>query len=129
MIVIAGPRIDPGMLPVREGVEIRGFVPDLPSLFAAADVALVQGGLTTAMELAAVGTPFVYVPLRDHFEQQFHVAHRLRRYRAGRRLEFEEASPERIASELSMALEGASGTLPVERDGARRAARMIAELI
>jgi UDP-N-acetylglucosamine:LPS N-acetylglucosamine transferase len=129
MIVIAGPRIDPGTLPVREGVEIRGFVPDLPSLFAAADVALVQGGLTTAMELAAVGTPFVYVPLRDHFEQQFHVAHRLRRYRAGRRLEFDEASPERIASELSMALGGGAGTLPVERDGALRAARMIAELI
>jgi UDP-N-acetylglucosamine:LPS N-acetylglucosamine transferase len=81
------------------------------------------------MELAAVGTPFVYVPLRDHFEQQFHVAHRLRRYRAGRRLEFADASPERIASEMSMALRGDAGTLPVARDGAARAARMIAELI
>lgn len=129
MIVIAGPRIDPGTLPVIDGVEIRGFVPDLPSFFAACDVALVQGGLTTAMELAAVGTPFVYVPLRDHFEQQFHVAHRLRRYGAGRRLEFVEASSERIASELSMALAGGVATLPVERDGAARAARMIAELI
>ncbi|HSP25384.1 MAG TPA: alpha/beta fold hydrolase [Saliniramus sp.] len=129
MIVIAGPRIDPRTLPVVDGVEIRGFVADLPNLFAACDVALVQGGLTTAMELAAVGTPFVYIPLRDHFEQQFHVAHRLQRYRAGRRLEFDEANPERIASELSKALAGGVAPLPVERDGAARAARMIAELI
>jgi hypothetical protein len=38
---------------------------------------IVQGGLTTTMELAAVHTPFLLLPLRNHFEQNFHVARRL----------------------------------------------------
>ena len=33
----------------------------------------VQGGLTTTMELTANGRPFLYFPLRHHFEQNFHV--------------------------------------------------------
>lgn len=34
---------------------------------------VVQGGLTTCMKLTALRKPFVYVPLRHHFEQNFHV--------------------------------------------------------
>ena len=41
---------------------------------AACDLAVVQGGLTTTMELTAVGRPFLYFPLANHFEQQLHVA-------------------------------------------------------
>ncbi|WP_238322592.1 glycosyltransferase [Kordiimonas gwangyangensis] len=41
-------------------------------------MAVVQGGLTTGMELTALGKPFVYVPLQNHFEQQVHVHHRLK---------------------------------------------------
>jgi hypothetical protein len=37
----------------------------------------VQGGLTTAMELTANHRPFLYFPLRHHFEQSFHVRHGL----------------------------------------------------
>ena len=40
---------------------------------AACDVAIVQGGLSTCMELTAAARPFLYVPLRHHFEQNFHV--------------------------------------------------------
>ena len=65
------------------GVEVRAFVPDLDRHLAACDLALVQGGLTTCMELTAAGTPFLYFPLKNHFEQNFHVAHRLDRYGAG----------------------------------------------
>jgi hypothetical protein len=57
MIVVAGPRIDPASLGAPAGVEIRPFVPDLPRHLAAADLAIVQGGLTTCMELTASGTP------------------------------------------------------------------------
>jgi hypothetical protein len=35
---------------------------------------VVQGGLTTAMDLTAQKRPFVYFPLRHHLEQNFHVA-------------------------------------------------------
>ena len=58
-------------------------MPDLDRHLAACDLALVQGGLTTCMELTAAGTPFLYFPLKNHFEQNFHVAHRLDRYGAG----------------------------------------------
>ena len=35
------------------------------------------------MELAAARRPFLYFPLRNHFEQNRHVRHRLERYGAG----------------------------------------------
>ena len=59
----------------------------------ACDLAVVQGGLTTAMELAANKRPFLYFPLRHHFEQNFHVRHRLDRYGAGRRMDFDDRHP------------------------------------
>ena len=48
-------------------------MPDLYRYLAACDLAIVQGGLTTTMELTATRRPFLYFPLRHHFEQQFHV--------------------------------------------------------
>ena len=83
-MVVTGPRIDPASLPRRRGATIRGYVPDLYQHLAACDLAVVQGGLTTCMELTANRRPFLYVPLRHHFEQNFHVRHRLERYGAGR---------------------------------------------
>jgi predicted glycosyltransferase len=129
MIVIAGPRIDPGLLDAPDGVEVRGFLADLDRHLAACDLALVQGGLTTCMELTAAGTPFIYFPLKNHFEQNFHVAHRLDRYRAGRRMEFATSTPDMIADAMVAALQAQTKFEPVESDGAARAARMLADLV
>jgi pimeloyl-ACP methyl ester carboxylesterase/predicted glycosyltransferase len=129
MVVVVGPRIDPHSLVVPAGVEVRAFVPDLDRHLAACDLALVQGGLTTCMELTAAGTPFIYFPLRNHFEQNFHVAHRLQRYGAGRRMDYETATPDAIAAAMVAELSRPAAFKPVESDGATRAARMIAELI
>ena len=129
MIVVAGPRIDPKSLNAQAGVEVAAFVPNLDRHLAACDLALVQGGLTTCMELTAAGTPFIYLPLRNHFEQNFHVAHRLDRYRAGHRMEFATSSPEMIAEAMVEALRRPSHFEAVEHNGAERAARMIAELL
>src|SRR4029453_4138301 len=93
MIVVAGPRIDPASLPAHEGLEVRAFVPDLYRPLAACDLAVVQGGPPTWMGLTANRRPFVYFPLRHHFEQNTHVRHRLERYGAGRRMDFETATP------------------------------------
>jgi predicted glycosyltransferase len=122
MIVVAGPRIDPGAFAAPPGVELRPFVPDLDRHLAACDLALVQGGLTTCMELTAAGTPFIYFPLKNHFEQNFHVAHRLDRYRAGRRMELAGSTPETIAEAMVAELRRSRNFLPVEADGAARAA-------
>src|SRR5262249_22259630 len=69
MVVVAGPRIDPASLPAADGLEIRPYVHDLYRHLAASDLAIVQGGLTTSMELTANQRPFLYFPLKNHFEQ------------------------------------------------------------
>jgi predicted glycosyltransferase len=129
VIVVTGPRLPPSAFPAQAGVEYRGFEPRLPELLAVCDLALVQGGLSTTMELAATGAPFIYFPLAHHFEQSIHVAHRLDRYRAGRRLEWAEANPDAIAAAMREQLHAPLAPCLVERDGASRAARMISEMI
>jgi len=89
----------------------------------------VQGGLTTTMELTAINRPFIYFPLRLHIEQNVHVRHRLNRYRAGRCMDYEAATPERIADAMADELIRALDYRPVETDGAYRAASLIAGLL
>jgi pimeloyl-ACP methyl ester carboxylesterase/predicted glycosyltransferase len=129
MIVVAGPRIDPGSLPEIEGLEVRPYVHDLYRHLAACDLAIVQGGLTTSMELTANRRPFLYFPLRHHFEQNFHVCHRLDRYGAGRRMDYESDGPAEIAVAIAEEIGREVDYAPVETDGALRAAARIAELL
>jgi hypothetical protein len=111
------------------GSRVRAYVHELYRHLAASDLAVVQGGLTTSMELTANARPFLYFPLRHHFEQNFHVRHRLGRYGAAvrwisrprRRRRSRLRSPRRSAARVEYR--------PVERDGAARAAAMIAELL
>jgi pimeloyl-ACP methyl ester carboxylesterase/predicted glycosyltransferase len=129
MIVVCGPRIDRGSLPAHDGLELHGYVHGLPRHLAACDVAVVQGGLATGMELAAAGRPFLYFPLQRHFEQNIHVRHRLERYGAGRAMDYATATPETIAEAIATALAEPTVPAAVERDGAARAAARIAELL
>jgi predicted glycosyltransferase len=129
MIAVAGPRIDPAGFGEVAGLEVRPYVHDLYKHLAACDLAVVQGGLTTSMELTANRRPFLYFPLKHHFEQNFHVRHRLERYGAGRRMDFEDSPPEAIAAAIAEEVGREVDYLPVETDGARRAAGRIAELL
>jgi pimeloyl-ACP methyl ester carboxylesterase/predicted glycosyltransferase len=129
MVVVAGPRIDPAGLPTQKGLDVRAYVHDLYRHLAACDLAVVQGGLTTAMELTANRRPFLYFPLRHHFEQNLHVRHRLARYGAGRCMDFDESTPEVIAAAIAGEIGREVDYLPVETDGAARAAARIAELM
>jgi UDP:flavonoid glycosyltransferase YjiC (YdhE family) len=110
-------------------VELRAYVHELYRHFAACDLAVVQGGLTTTMELTANRRPFLYFPLRHHFEQTFHVRHRLERYDAGRPMDYDGATPEVIAAAIASEIGTEPPYRPVERDGAGRAARLISELL
>ncbi len=129
MVVVAGPRIDPSSLPTHEGLDIRSYVPDLHRHLATCDVALVQGGLTTTMELTATGRPFLYFPLAHHFEQNFHVRHRLNRHRAGRCMDYATSTPESIAVALAEEIGRRPDYRDVKPGAAARAAAHIAELI
>jgi pimeloyl-ACP methyl ester carboxylesterase/predicted glycosyltransferase len=129
MVVVTGPRIDPACLPSHGGLEVHGYVRDLYRHLAACDLAVVQGGLTTTMELTASQVPFIYVPLRHHFEQNFHVRHRLAQYGAGRHMDYAEAEPEALAAAIAAEIARPVSYRPVETDGAARAAACLAELI
>ncbi len=81
------------------------------------------------MELTASQRPFIYVPLRHHFEQNFHVRHRLARYGAGRCLPYEETVPDMLARAMADEIARPVSYRPVETDGAARAAECLVELI
>jgi len=129
MVVVAGPRIDAVTLPTHQGLEVRPYVHELYRHLAACDLAVVQGGLTTAMELTANRRPFLYFPLKHHFEQNFHVRHRLERYHAGRCMDFDRDGPEEIAAAIAQEIGREPDYRPVAGDGAARAAALIAEML
>ena len=129
MVAVAGPRIEPASLRAPAGVEVLGYVPQLYRHLAVCDLAVVQGGLTTTMELAAARRPFLYFPLRNHFEQNRHVRHRLERYGAGRAMDYDRSDPDAIAAAIAEVIERPVMSHPVATDGARRAAALIADLV
>jgi pimeloyl-ACP methyl ester carboxylesterase len=129
IIAVAGPRIDPRTLPSGDGLEVRAYVHDLHLHLAACDVAVVQGGLATAMELTATGRPFLYFPLKHHFEQNLHVRYRLDGHGAGRCMDFERDGPDEIAAAIADEIASECRHQAVPPDGAARAAAVIAELL
>jgi hypothetical protein len=81
------------------------------------------------MELVAAQRPFLYFPLRNHFEQQVHVRHRLDRHRAGRAMDYRSASPEDVASAMADELARTVDYERVDGKGAYRAATLLADLL
>jgi predicted glycosyltransferase len=129
LLAVCGPRIDPHEIPIGDGVEVAGYVENLPGRLAACDLAVVQGGLATTMELIAARRPFVWVPLRGHCEQQLHVAHRLRRHGAPPPTAYEQTQPEALAALMLERLRSEVRYAPIDPGGAARAAGAIAALL
>jgi len=128
MLLVCGPRIDPSAFRPVTGMRVTGYIHNLFKTLACCDLAVVQGGLSTTMELVANRRPFVYVPLRNHFEQKFHVAHRLQRYGAPPPTDYDDATPARLARMMGERLGQSVSYQPVATDGAARAASLIAPL-
>jgi pimeloyl-ACP methyl ester carboxylesterase/predicted glycosyltransferase len=129
LVLVAGPRIAPESFPRLEGLEVRPYVHNLFEHLACCDLALVQGGLTTCMELVATRRPFLSFPLRGHFEQRVHVRRRLANYGADRALEYAGLDARTLAQRALEAMHEPVRYEPVEIDGAMRAARRIAEVL
>jgi len=129
MIVVAGPRIDPSSLDLPAGVERRGMVDSLWRHFAAADLAVVQGGGTTTLELELLRTPFLYFPVEGHAEQEVTVAGRLARHGAGVRMRASSTTPASLADAIVGHLGERVSYPPVVADGARRAAARVLERV
>lgn len=124
MVVVCGPRVSLPDADLPQGVELRGYVPKLHEHFAACDLALVQGGGTSLLELTVLNRPFLYFPLANHFEQMIHVAWRQERLGAGVKLMQREISAEelglRVATETGREVRYPSLAV----DGARRLAEI-----
>ncbi len=129
MLMVTGPRLHVDELPDVEGMDKRGYVPELFEHLACADVAVVQGGLSTTMELVAARRPFVYFPLANHWEQQHFVAHRLDHYRAGVRMQYAATRPPDLAAAMIAAQNTRPAYRPVRRGGAPKAANHLATLL
>lgn len=129
MILVTGPRISPDIFPKIDGLEARPYVHKLFEHFACCDLALVQGGLSTCMELVATRRPFLSFPLQRHFEQRLHVRRRLANYGADRSIDYAGLTPEGLAEAALTALHAPVNYKSVETDGAARAARRIAQVM
>jgi hypothetical protein len=68
-------------------------------------------------------------PLQNHFEQNFHVRHRLDQYCAGICMDYSSVDPDGLAAAIAENIGSEADYRPVESDGARRAAEMIAALL
>lgn len=126
LVLVCGPRIHPATVHAPAGAEVWGYVPNLYEHFAACDLAVVQAGGTATLELTALRRPFIYFPLEQHFEQQFHVARRLRRHGAGVRLDYSATSPQVLATAILDNLGSRPHYPPIATDGAMRAANILA---
>ncbi len=129
MLLVAGPRLAPEAFPRLPGLEVRPYVHKLFEHLACCDLALVQGGLSTCMELVATRRRFLSFPLQHHFEQCVHVRHRLANYGADRSVDYAGLEPETLAQRALEALHAPADFAPVETDGAARAARRIADVL
>lgn len=127
MLLVKGPRMDDDLGVMAEGVEVRSYVTRLFEHFAAADMAIVQGGGGTTLELAVLGTPFLYFPLQGHSEQEVNVSGKLQRYRAGVRCRMAGMTAEGLAELVLKNLDNAPDPSAISHQGCQKAALVIAD--
>jgi UDP:flavonoid glycosyltransferase YjiC (YdhE family) len=127
MVLVSGPRIAPESLDVPKGIDCRGMVPQLWRHIAACDLAVMQGGGSTTLEVEALRVPFLFFPIEHHSEQEVTIADRLARHRAGVRMPISSTSAQDMASAIAanLGVEVPYPEIPV--DGARLAAKRVLE--
>ncbi|MEW5924357.1 MAG: glycosyltransferase [Candidatus Zixiibacteriota bacterium] len=129
MVLVCGPRLDIKSLRIPDGVEIRGYVPRLYEHLASCDLAIVQSGGTSTLELTALRRPFIYFPIEGHFEQEIHVAGRLARHRAGIRMHYSETTPAILAEQAIAAVGRCVNYELIPTNGAQKSAELISLLL
>lgn len=129
MVLVCGPRLDPDCIRTSDGVTALGYVPELYRHFAASDLAIVQAGGTTTLELTALRRPFLYFPIEGHCEQEGPVCRRLARHRAGERLTLSATRPEQLAERALAWLDREVDYESVPVNGARLGAEAIGCLL
>ena len=103
-------------------------MPDLIEHFAACDLAIIQPGLSSVLEIVSLQKPFIYFPLPNHFEQN-DISNRLKRRQIGMEMLLEETTPE-ILGDAIMSNIGVEINYPkMNYQGAKIAAKHIKKII
>ena len=129
LILVTGPRLINEPFPTLAGLEVRSYVHNLYEHLACCDLAMVQGGLSTCMELVATRRPFLCFPLQSHFEQRIHVQQRLRNYGADCAIEYNTVTPGELAHTALTRMHQPVRYRQVETNGATQAATIIAHVL
>jgi predicted glycosyltransferase len=129
MVMVGGPSLATQEMTLPPDVEIRQYVPALYEHFAVCDMAIVQAGGTTTLELTALRRPFIYIPQEKQCEQNITVCGRLERHRAGIRMNYGDITPRSIADIViaNIGKKVSYGSIPI--DGARRATELIGKIL
>jgi hypothetical protein len=114
---------------LRAGVEVHAYVPDLHRHLAVCDLAVVQGGLTTTMELTADGPTVPVLPPQAPLRAAHPRPPSARAVPCGSDDGVRRATPEVIAAAIADEIDRPTAYRPVETDGAARAATALAELL
>ncbi len=129
MVLVKGPRMVEDLGRPPEGVEVKDYVPKLYEHFAAADLAIVQGGGGSTLELAALRVPFIYFPLKGHSEQQRNVARKLERNGLGIRCDASRTMAKDLAVLALEHLKDVPASPPFSLEGCTNTAKIIADLL
>jgi UDP:flavonoid glycosyltransferase YjiC (YdhE family) len=127
-VFVTGPRLSGDCINLPKGIELKGFIPNLYQHFAACDLAVVQGGETSTLELTALRRPFIYFPLEGHCEQA-NVSRILSQRGVGVKLRLSKTTPELLADQILKTI-GTNVTYPdIPKDGAQKAAQYLVNLL
>jgi UDP-N-acetylglucosamine:LPS N-acetylglucosamine transferase len=128
MVLVCGPKIDPMTIAEGDGLEVKGFVPELYRHMAASDLCICSGGGTTTLELTALQRPFLFFPLEKYSEQD-DVANRCQRYGAGVRMTFSSTTPDILAQKVMENLGKPVNYPELPLGGEAKAAKIINDLL
>jgi UDP:flavonoid glycosyltransferase YjiC (YdhE family) len=127
MVMVCGPRIDPDSVHTADGIDVKGYLHNLYEHLAACDIAVVQGGGSSTIELASLRRPFIYFPLEGDCEQA-DVSYKLDRIGAGVKMEFSKTDEAALA-EAVLENMGKKVSYPdIPTAGAKKAADLIMRL-
>lgn len=127
-VFVTGPRLSSNSLNLPKDIEVKGFVPRLYEHFAACDLAIVQGGATSTLELTALRRPFIYFPLESHSEQA-NVSRILTQKGAGIKLILSKTTPEVLSDQIVNNIGKEVSYADIPKDGAVKAAQHLAKLL
>lgn len=111
LVVVSGPSLKLDTQNIRN----LGFVSNLHEIIYASDLVVSLAGKSTIDESKAYGTPGIFIPIRNHFEQEDNARHEGYQYDDVFRLD--ELIPQKLESRRT----------PAETNGASRACEIIME--